>query len=182
MDFKMRLWDQWSSGERWAIFGVLVLLTFVTAWLTSIGLIDPKVDLKELELSGLRGTTADLLARWDKAGRVPAIVRSTYYDFLFIPCYTLLTLYLCAGAMAGFSGNLGAGHWTVTVGNGLLWAIVLAGLCDVVENIGMLRFIPAKGEGPWPLVAGVASGIKWVIVYFAVAYDLAGLFAGANRG
>ena len=118
-----------------------------------------------LEAARTRDEVSVIRRVWGDEGD-RAAKRSIWIDFLFI---------------VGYGGFLAtAAWWAASVADGRGWtgyarfaavlaiAFVVAALCDVAENVGMLAELrggPDDVAAPWPLFASTSAWVKWRIIY-----------------
>ena len=58
----------------------------------------------------------------------------------------------------------------------LAWALVLAAICDYIENIALVVQLFGKIQSPYPEIAGVCAVIKFSMILITIGYILYGLF------
>jgi hypothetical protein len=125
----------------------------------------------ELELAGtaaaVRGVAADERA---------AYVSALYADFLLIPSY-LLAVVLAVVAVTAASGRR---RWAVAAAAGA----VLAGLCDVVENLALLAVLDSdSGDGgdAAARAAQVLAAVKFAVLAYAIPAALTAVILAIRR-
>jgi hypothetical protein len=57
----------------------------------------------------------------------------------------------------------------------LAWGLLLAALCDYIENIALVTQLFGRIQSPYPEIAGVCAVIKFSIILVAIGYILYGL-------
>jgi hypothetical protein len=57
----------------------------------------------------------------------------------------------------------------------LAWGLVLAAMCDYIENIALISELFGKVRSPLPQIAGVCAVIKFSIIIITICYILYGL-------
>jgi hypothetical protein len=57
----------------------------------------------------------------------------------------------------------------------LAWGLLLAAVCDYIENIALVTQLFGRVQSPYPEIAGVCAAIKFSIILFAIGYILYGL-------
>jgi hypothetical protein len=101
------------------------------------------------------------------------------WDFLFIVAYSYL-LFAFGSAAARDAGNRGqprlARFATCAAAAGLL-----AGCCDVIENIGLLTMIWLMTEQPLPALTWLASSAKFSLIGFSFLASLVTLLWPVRR-
>jgi len=139
---------------------------------------ETKAGIINLELANTTSKTSAILTAWAPTAttnRIEVAKINTYWDLLFLFFYAGLLYLLChfiadntAGAIAR-AGRLVAN------------AAIVAGICDVMENTGMLFSLNGLVS---PIVSGCTaffSVIKWGLVVIAILYVLVGLLVVGYR-
>jgi hypothetical protein len=118
-----------------------------------------------LELAWTQNRVAEVTDSWRVERLERAAQRSVSLDFLFIALYaaTIALLGVMAGRAATASGLLSSEH-ADTVGTALAIAPLAAGLCDCVENVGLLALLSGHLQQPIPAVTSAVSLSKWILV------------------
>jgi hypothetical protein len=57
----------------------------------------------------------------------------------------------------------------------LAWGLLLAALCDYIENVALVVILFGRLQSPLPEIAGVCAIIKFSIILAAIGYTLYGL-------
>jgi hypothetical protein len=57
----------------------------------------------------------------------------------------------------------------------IAWGLLLAALCDYIENIALVAILFGRLQSPLPEIAGVCAVIKFTIILAALGYTLYGL-------
>jgi len=168
------MYEHMSPTCRWIALGVLLGLFLLTGRLTSAGPKAAGISLFRFELCATTERAQQLLQEW--SGKLGVLRKSTLWDFVFILSYTPLLMLLCAAAARGYQSTGGAfGMAMYWLGLPLCWAIIVAGACDMIENVGMLQVIAKNGLQPWPAITSTFSAVKWCITTFGATYSLVGL-------
>lgn len=104
-------------------------------------------------------------AAWQAKKLEGAAHRAIALDWFFIPMYVVLLA--CAGVLAARAaealGGLEAGA-AETVAAALVIAAVVAGVLDVLENLGMKRLLGEEVEHGVALATTVVSAAKWLLL------------------
>jgi hypothetical protein len=62
-------------------------------------------------------------------------------------------------------------RWPLSgTGKYLTWGVCLAGVLDVIENIGLTVMLLVKVSSPWPQLAAVCAAGKFLLVALALLY------------
>ena len=125
-----------------------------------------------LELAASRDKASKIVAAWRDNGLHDLVLDDIRFDYAFIALYTA-TLALACFYGSILWGEL-LGGWLARAGMILGWAMFVAGLMDVFENLGMTAEIGGN-YAVAPLVCAVSS-IKWMISIAAALYSLPTLF------
>jgi hypothetical protein len=130
----------------------------------------PPVNLTTLELAGTPDSAAILLQTWGAVGR--AYVRQTLWlDFGLILGYTAFLTLACfllrnrwqptRPTLATLANLLGAG-------------MLVAGACDVLENIALFRVLAASADPRWSALAAVCARVKFGLLLIGVPFTWLG--------
>jgi len=57
----------------------------------------------------------------------------------------------------------------------IAWGLVVALICDYIENISLVALLLGRLQSPLPEIAGVCAVIKFALIFFAIGYILYGL-------
>jgi hypothetical protein len=93
---------------------------------------------------------------------------NTWWDFLFIICYSLFLFAACNKISAHFSGSFN--KWGIQLGN----AVFTAAALDAAENIGMFMMLNGNTGSIVVLITSLCSIIKWLLVFAILLYLLLG--------
>jgi len=96
--------------------------------------------------------------------RVEIATRHTWLDFVFIIFYSFFLLFWCKSISEMFTG------WAASLGKFAATASIYAGFFDIIENLGLLAMLNGYTGGIVPLLTGIFSSIKWILVIFALLY------------
>lgn len=121
-----------------------------------------------LELAPTKACAATIVGAWKEHELLDLAREDIRFDYAFIALYTATLALCCFFGTIVWGGALGG--WLARAGSVLGWAMFLAGLMDVIENVGMYAEIGGN-YGIAPLVCA-ASSIKWVIVSASFLYSI----------
>jgi hypothetical protein len=93
-------------------------------------------------------------------------------DFLFPLVYSAA---LGLGCVLTANGLRTRGKKSSRLGAPLAWGLLLAVICDYIENIALVIILFGKDQSPFPEIAGVCALIKFSIIFIAIGYILYGL-------
>ncbi|MBI1224943.1 MAG: hypothetical protein GC192_06865 [Bacteroidetes bacterium] len=109
------------------------------------------------EFSGFKKSSETTVREWQTATsqtnltKLEALYQNTRYDFLYIVGYVFLGIFIA---------RLAAGEARIGTANTIAILLLVAGLCDVVENLQILQII--KGNfGRRPLVMSLCAAVKF---------------------
>jgi hypothetical protein len=83
-----------------------------------------------------------IVQEWTTYGKLHTAILSIYFDFLFIILYTS-----SLGVACVYMGKLSAHEILMRTGKFIMYLLIVAGICDVIENIAMLtslQIAPAR--------------------------------------
>jgi hypothetical protein len=174
-------------GARWIIISLLLALsTWLGMEAGGDGLLVNEAapfGIVSLEFAATPERARRVVASWEnKALRDRGEPRrSIYFDFAFALVYANL-LALCCLMAAEAMGRSASG--LARAGVLLAWAQYAAGLFDVIENCALLKMLPAGPQqasaqfvaaSPWPEIAALFAGLKFIIIGLGLLYILTGL-------
>lgn len=131
-----------------------------------------------LELAHTIEKTNAILISWAPTpvtDKIETAKINTYNDFLFLFFYTGFLFLLCKSIAANINGAL------AKAGRIIANATLLAGFCDVLENIGILFSLNHLTSPVVSFCTALFSVIKWSLVAIAILYALFGLLVLAYR-
>ena len=122
------------------------------------------------ELAGSVDGAQRILDSWDPTARLYAAF-SLGLDYLYMPAYAIAIGLACAWAAELWSKRLG---WLAVVGVGLAWGLMVAALCDAVENVALVTMLLSGVREPWPAVAFGCAALKFALIGGGLVYALIG--------
>jgi hypothetical protein len=124
---------------------------------------------RDLQSAETPARAAEILKSWDARKRLGAAVKNIRWDFGFIAAYVALLVYASWRLRSALSGWWRKASWLALV------AAVVAGVCDVVENVGILGLLTAySADSAAPLSAQATAmiehmaDVKWKSVFVCV--------------
>ena len=93
-------------------------------------------------------------------------------DFLFPLVYSMA---LGLGCLLSANVLKARGKSFQGLGVLLAWGLLLAALCDYIENIALVALLFGRIQSPYPEIAGVCAVIKFSLILTAIGYILYGL-------
>jgi hypothetical protein len=123
------------------------------------------------ELSGSVEAASKIISDWgiDQVSRVKTAI---CLDFGFILVYCSAFMFACRAAST-YSGV----QFFIKTSRQLIWIVWLAGLCDVMENIALLRTLSEISQTT-VAIAFYAATIKFGILLIALMFILISLVTG----
>jgi len=123
------------------------------------------------ELAGNTATAQSIISNWSPE-QINNVKTSIYLDFGFILAYCSAFMFACRAA-SNFSGV----QFFIKTGLQLSWIVWLAGLCDAIENIAMLRTLSELSQTSVSIAFYFAT-IKFGILLIALIFVLISLVIG----
>lgn len=149
---------------------VLAFVSFV-ALLIVEKIHDPDPSIVNLEMAGRAAKAQSILDAWgDQLGMARASIR---YDYPFIACYVVTIAGLCL-----FGGRRPSHPGVSRTAFIAMWSIVVAGLIDVLEDVGISSMIDSDSGHLAPWVKTLAAG-KFLLFLAALG---CGIALGVARG
>ncbi len=118
------------------------------------------------QLAGSTQRSSALLARWGADGQAAAR-RSLRADYLFIVGYAGVLSLLAACSSAALGDKTWS--WVAAAGNSVAWLALLAGLCDVAENLLLTTVLDRAQSGDLQPYAGWARRLALAKFCLALA-------------
>lgn len=129
-----------------------------------------RFDMVQFELAHTPAFSAHIAATWGPDGRAMAWWQ-TVLDFVFLVAYSNAiafgVLYVAQRGLLrryflGFAVFLAYGQW-------------FSALCDVVENVCLLRILASGAASPLPEFAAICAGPKFAFVFAGLLFFVIGL-------
>jgi len=121
-----------------------------------------------LELAPNSERASKIVASWREQNLLDLALEDIRFDYAFIALYTATLAMTCFFGAIVWGGLIGG--WLARAGTILGWAMFVAGLMDVFEDVGMVAEIGGN-YAVAPLVCAV-SAIKWIIAIAAFVYSV----------
>ena len=125
----------------WISFLLSILFIFVMKFL--IGPVTTR-QIVDFELAKTAEKALKVKNELIRLGILDLFLRSVYLDFVFLVLYSACFFYGCR-FISGLTGN----YILRKAGEAFSWLALLAGIADVVENIGMIRIAKSKVFKNW---------------------------------
>jgi hypothetical protein len=156
-------------------FWPLMLLTIILMFVFSITGAPLTTDVApygvvSFELAGSEANARAILKSWNTNAQLRAAF-GLGLDYLFMVVYASTIAFGC-----GIVSNLlRRNGWPLSKwGNLLAWAVILAALLDVVENIALTIIIFGTVTSPWPEIARWCAIIKFSLIFIGIVYVIYG--------
>jgi hypothetical protein len=125
-------------------------------------------EIVQFEIAKTADRAQTMIDTWKTTGRYEKVVNSNYFSYAFMVLYTLAIVFGCR-FISVCTGN----EIMIKGGRGFAWLIVLATICDLVENIALSHTL----QGPvsqWNVsLAYNLARIKFSIVIVCLLFMLA---------
>lgn len=126
-----------------------------------------------LELAGTVMRSRAILDSWNPSQRSEAIM-GLWLDFLNLVSYAAALVLGCMWSTRHL------GRWSPALaglGELLAWLMVLAAVCDAIENVALLVQLQLHRDAraPWPAVAFACAATKFALIVMGVLYVLGGI-------
>jgi hypothetical protein len=161
----------WSArfGRLRQLFWLFFLLTIAyMIWVRSYLYPLSSDELVQFEIAKTVGRAQTIIEHWKITGKYEQVVKSTNLSYVFMLLYTLAIALGCR-FISACTGN----EIMIKGGRGFAWLIVLATVCDLVENIALSHTI----HGPisqWDVtLAYNLARVKFSIVIVCLLFMLA---------
>ncbi len=125
-------------------------------------------EIVDFEMAKTPERVAELVKLWSPEYQ-QYFINGIYIDFLFLICYTLF-LY----SAARFFGALSKHYVLRKAGNFFAYLSILAGICDIVENIGMLITIRKQAYTTMVHLTYDMALMKFSIILIVLLFSVIG--------
>ena len=149
--------------------GSLVMVIIMAKTSTTLKTSATPLGILNLEFAYSSTKAGIVLNAWqpnEKIDNIEVATFNTWLDFIFLFFYSLFLFTGCKILSANYSGTI------QNAGLMLAKGAILAGLLDIVENVGMLFTLHGNSNNVILLLTTAASIIKWILALAAVAYLL----------
>lgn len=125
------------------------------------------------ELAGSIDGAQRILDSWNPTAQLYAAF-SLGLDTLYMPAYAIAIGLACVWAAELWSKRRSP---SAAVGVGLAWGLLVAALCDAIENIALVTMLLSGVREPWPAVAFGCAALKFALIGGGLVYVLIGAAA-----
>jgi hypothetical protein len=124
-------------------------------------------EIVQFEIAKTVGKAQTIIGEWKTSGKYALGVQSTYFAYIFMVLYTVAIAVGCR-FISACTGN----EILMKGGKGFSWLIIVAAVCDVVENMALSRTI--RGDiSQWNVtLAYNFARIKFSIVIVCILFML----------
>lgn len=122
--------------------------------------------IADLELAGSLAKANDIFLHWGEENR-PVVLASLILDFPFLLAYTLFFFYLTRLITEKLNPSSHA-IWRLSkaVGTGF----ILAGLCDILENMALFAVYFRTEDNAWTVIAFYCAAMKFIALGSGITY------------
>jgi hypothetical protein len=147
---------------------MMVIMNFIGAPLTTTS---APYGIVSFELAFSPARAQEIINSWSNNAQLRAAFIQGL-DFLFPLVYSTALGFGCILAANSLRTR---GKKLANIGIPLAWGLVLAAICDYIENITLVILLFGKVQSPFPEIAGVCALIKFSIIFIAIGYIVCGL-------
>ena len=158
-----------KTGLFFLLAGTLVMMVVMAKTGATLKTAATPKGILDLEFAYNATKTADVVIAWTgiiPADNVLAAIVNTWLDFIFLFFYSLFLNKACRMIAAKFNRFFSVAGGLVATG------ALIAGLLDVLENIGMLTSLNGHISNAVSLLTFVFSITKWTLALGSVLYIL----------
>lgn len=154
------------SLQRW--FWLLLLANILFIGFTAVYLYPLTFgDMVALEVARRVPVAEQVLQHWAAAGKMPSAIPAIYLDYGFIFLYTTG---LSVGAL--YLGRLSGNEVLARAGKVLTYLVVAAGICDVIENLILLRILHGRVTTFNVVLAYDMAAAKFTVIILCLLFAL----------
>lgn len=160
-------------GFLFLLIGTFVMIVVMTKTGATLKTPNTPKGILDLEFAYNSTKTTAVLSAWastTNSNNILAAKNNTYLDFIFLFFYSLFLFYSCKKIAQQNNSRIG-----FLIAKGAL----LAGVLDIVENVGMLATLSNHTSNAVACITTSFSVVKWILALLAVAYLLKGLITAA---
>ena len=93
---------------------------------------------------------------------IQTAINNTRLDFIFLFCYSLF-LFTCARQLSVYFSSRKIFHFMAALA-------LLAGLLDIVENVGMLQSLQGNVSNKMAFITAATAYFKWILVIVVIVF------------
>jgi hypothetical protein len=165
---------QFRRGFAASVVATLVVMVGLVAMATGFSAKEDaagkRYDMVQFELAYIPALSAHIAETWGPEGRAMAWWQ-TVLDFVFLVAYSnAIAFGVLFVAERGFMRR-----WFLGFAVFLAYGQWFSALCDVIENLCLLRILSAGAVSPLPELAAICAGPKFAFVLAGLLFFVAGL-------
>lgn len=151
----------------------LLIFTLVMVWIMAstgnpLKTATTPSGILNLELARNNKEVDKVVQQWNQLNLIPTAKKNTYYDFIFLAGYTSFFYFVLRQILKQFK----PGTVKRKMSSVLSYAAILAGVMDILENIGMLLSLSGHLNKGITLFTFSSSIIKWFLVCISISWIL----------
>ena len=171
----MNLWMRLKNSNQVFLAATLVTLLWMLMMSSLVKPLTSK-QIVSFELTRTPEVASALMKEWDAQQLTSQARLSIYLDFGFLVLYSL-SISLGCMVVSKFAAN----GFLIRIGEFLSKLILVAGLCDAVENFAMLISLADEPSVASTSIAFWFASAKFLMVVLSLVFVLACLLIGATR-
>ena len=146
----------------WVLLAVNCLFIIASKWYMQPLATD---EIVRFELAKDLGVAERVILEWETYGKLNHVIIGIYIDFLFIVLYTT-----GLSVASIYFGRLSGHEILRRTGKFVTYFLIIAGICDVIENIAMLKSLQGTPTRWSVLLAYDMATTKFSIVILSALY------------
>lgn len=155
----------------------ILALTATVIWFFIMRPFTPP-NIVAFELAGSVATAQDIISNWSQE-QIDKVKTGIFLDFGFILAYCSAFMFACRAA-SHFSGV----QFFIKIGQQLALIVWIAGLCDAIENVALLKTLTEATQSSVSIAfyfATIKFGILLITLIFVMISLVAGIFTKTKR-
>jgi hypothetical protein len=156
-------------------FGTMIMIFVMGKTSATLKTIATPKGILNLEFAYNKTKVANIISAWSPNAIVDNISKAkinTYLDFIFLTFYASFLFFACKNIAESNKSKIGL--W---IAKGAL----LAGLLDILENIGMLISLSGYTYDIVAVVTTFCASVKWLLAFVAILYMLINIIQFIKR-
>jgi len=125
-------------------------------------------EIIQFEIAKTAGKAQAIIQDWKNTGKYEQGVKSTYLAYFFMLLYTLAIALGCRFISACTGNDI-----MIKGGRGFSWLIIIATICDIIENIAMSKTLQGNISQINVTIAYDLARVKFSIVIVCILFMLA---------
>jgi hypothetical protein len=124
-------------------------------------------EIVRFEVAKITPVAEGILQEWKSSGKYEKAVQSIYIDYLFIILYVAGLSVSCA-----YVSRLTGHEILIRAGKGLSYLLAIAGICDVIENVTMMKSLHGA-LSPWNVMLSYdMAAAKFSVIIISLLFLL----------